>query len=107
MGKNRVIAAHCQTHRDNDPPSFLRSVLTADCGQTIRRAEADTSITLRAVVRGPPRAVLHINSSETPGNDGKEENLALGSAGKTADDSREEFLRKPFLYRRHQVLHRP
>ena len=67
-------------------PSFLRSVLTADCGQTIRRAEADTSITLRAVVRGPPRAVLHINSSETPGNDGKEENLALGSAGKTADD---------------------
>ena len=65
------------------------------------------SPSLRAVVRGPPRALLHINSSETPGNDGKEENLALGSAGKTEDDSREEFLRKPFLYRRHQVLHRP
>ena len=44
-------------------PSFLRSVLMADRGQiathrpTNRRAEADTSIILRAVVRGPCSAL--------------------------------------------------
>ena len=58
-------------------PSFLRSVLRPP--PPIRREEADTSIILRtwlrAEVRGP-RAVLHINSSETPENVGKEDPLS-------------------------------